>query len=156
LKTLTLFILVLSAIGIAAQPPKGPAKPGTIYGSKVDAANAAEPATLMKVFSTPDTIAFKVKAKVGEVCSKKGCWMTFRINDTTEAFVKMKDYGFFVPVDLSGKNVVIQGKSFLKVTTVEELKHYAEDAKKPQSEVDEIVAPKKEVRIIADGILVTG
>ena len=48
----------------------------------------------------------------------------------------MYDYGFFVPMDLVGKTVVLDGKSFIKTTSVEDQKHYAEDAKKPQAEID--------------------
>ena len=71
-------------------------------------------------------------------------------------FVKMKDYDFFVPIDLIGKTVILDGKSFMKTTSVEDQKHYAEDAKKPQSEIDAIISPKKEIRFIAKGILVEG
>jgi hypothetical protein len=89
-----------------------------------------------------------------DVCSKKGCWMTFKINETERAFVKMKDYGFFVPMDLVGKTVVLDGHAFTKTTSVAELKHYAEDAKKSQKDIDAITEPKSEVRFMADGILV--
>jgi hypothetical protein len=95
-----------------------------------------------------------VRATVKDVCSSKGCWLTFKINDTQEGFVKMKDYGFFVPTDLKGKTVILDGKSFVKTTSVEDQKHYAEDAKKTQAEIDAITEPKKEVRFIAKGILV--
>jgi hypothetical protein len=149
-------ILLFLSFAASAQPPKGQAKPGDVYGSQTDAGNALPASSLLKVFTTPDTLNFKITARVEEVCTKKGCWMTFKVNDTTEAFVKMKDYGFFVPVSLAGKNVVIEGRSFLKTTSVSELKHYAEDAKKPQKEIDNITAPKREVRVIANGILVTG
>ena len=42
----------------------------------------------------------------------------------------------------------------LKQTSVEELKHYAEDAKKPQSEIDKITKPVTEIRLLASGIRV--
>jgi hypothetical protein len=50
--------------------------------------------------------------------------------------------------------VVLDGIAFIKITSIEELKHYAEDAKKPQSDIDAITAPKKEIRFLANGILV--
>jgi hypothetical protein len=39
-------------------------------------------------------------------------------------------------------------------TSVDELKHYAEDAKKSKEEIDAITEPKKEIRLTANGVLV--
>ena len=66
----------------------------------------------------------------------------------------MKDYGFFLPVSAVGKTVVIDGEIKLKTTSVAELKHYAEDAKKSKEEIDAITQPQKEVRVMAKGIVV--
>lgn len=145
------FFIVQSGI---AQPPKGKATPGTVYGAKTDDKNALMAAELPALLKTKDTVAVKIKVKVLEVCSKKGCWMTFKVNDNEDAFVKMKDYGFFVPTDLAGKTAILDGIAFVKTTSVSELKHYAEDAKKAQSEIDAITQPKNEIRFMANGILV--
>jgi hypothetical protein len=42
----------------------------------------------------------------------------------------------------------------MKTTSVAELKHYAEDAKKSQAEIDAIKEPQKEVRVTAKGIVI--
>ena len=68
--------------------------------------------------------------------------------------VKMKDYGFFLPLAAKGKTVVIEGEFKMKTTSVAELKHYAEDAKKTQEEIDAIKEPQKEVKVLAKGIVV--
>lgn len=155
MKRIIVFALVFfSAQLLLAQPPKGKAKPGTIYGAKTDDKNSVAATELPAMLKVKDTVSVKVKAKVLNVCSQKGCWMTFKVNDEQEAFVKMKDYGFFVPMDLVGKTVVLDGNAFVKTTSVSELKHYAEDAKKPQSEIDAITQPKNEIRFMANGILV--
>ena len=151
--TFLLFALFVAQLSFA-QPPSGKATPGTVYGAKIDDKNSVAASELTAMLKTKDTVTVKVKAKVLEVCSKKGCWMTFKVNDTEDAFVKMKDYGFFVPMDLVGKTVVLEGHAFTKTTSVAELKHYAEDAKKSQKEIDAITAPKSEVRFMADGIVV--
>lgn len=137
-----------------AQPPAGKAKPGTVFGAKTDAVNAIAAETLPGMLNDKDTITVKVKAKVLDACASKGCWMSLKLNDNTEAFVKMKDYGFFVPLDIIGKTVVVDGISYIKTTSVSELKHYAEDAKKPQKEIDAITQPEKQVRMLAKGIVV--
>jgi hypothetical protein len=66
----------------------------------------------------------------------------------------MKDYGFFLPVAAKGKTVVIEGDVSMKTISVAEQKHYAEDAKKSQAEIDAITEPKTEVKVLAKGIVV--
>ena len=95
-----------------------------------------------------------VKGEVIDVCEKKGCWLTIKTDNNEQFFVKMKDYAFFVPTALKGKQVVMEGKAERKITTIDEQKHYAEDAKKPQAEIDAIVKDKEEIRFLANGIKV--
>ena len=95
-----------------------------------------------------------MRAKVLDVCPKKGCWLKLQVNDTTTAFVKMKNYGFFLPMAVKGKTIVLDGKIEMITTSVEELQHYAQDAKKSQAEIDAITEPQKEIRFTAKGITV--
>lgn len=156
MKILNLVILtaILSAT-LNAQPPKGEAKRGDTYGSAVDVAGAEDISTVASRVNSPDTLNVKVKGTVKEVCKQKGCWATIRVNDSTEAFVKMRNYGFFVPTALEGKTVVLEGKAFVKTTSVAELKHYAEDGGKSQEEIDAITQPESQLRLLASGIVVT-
>jgi hypothetical protein len=156
MKQLLLLVVTATTLSLAqAQPPKGPANPGTVYGANTTAKGAIDIAQLPVALAKKDSIAqTKVIAKVLDVCPKKGCWMKVQVNDSTTAFVKMKDYGFFVPMDMIGKTVVLDTEAKLKTTSVNELRHYAEDAKKPQSEIDAITQPKQEIRLLANGILV--
>ena len=41
-----------------------------------------------------------------------------------------------------------------KTISVEEQRHYAEDAKKPTAEIEAITKPKEEIRFLASGIRV--
>ncbi len=155
MKSLALSIaFIFCSLLTMAQPPQGKAAPGTVYGAKTTADGAVDIATVQAMLKTKDTIPVKVKAKVLNSCSKKGCWMNLVIDDKNTAFVKMKDYGFFVPTDIENKTIVLEGIAFIKITPVDELKHYAEDAKRPQAEIDAIKEPKKEIRFLASGILV--
>jgi len=151
-----LLALILLTVHLNAQPPKGKATKGTVYGAATTKDKSVAASELPALLAQKDTVEIKIRAVVLDVCSAKGCWLTFKVSETQDAFVKMKDYDFFVPMDLKGKTVILDGKSFMKTTSVEDLKHYAEDAKKPQSEIDAITSPKKEIRFIAKGILVEG
>ena len=96
----------------------------------------------------------KLSGKIVETCSKKGCWMTLDTGEDT-LFIKFRDYGFFVPIDsVEGKTAVIQGDLFLDTTTVEMLKHYAEDAGKSEEEIAQITEPIYELGFIADGVII--
>lgn len=138
-----------------AQPPAGDAKTGEWYGEKVNPEGAMNINDVVaKLNGGSEFENVKVKAKIVEVCPKKGCWLKLELNDGSTAMVKMKDYGFFLPLAAKGKNVVIEGEVKLKTTSVAELKHYAEDAKKTKEEIDAITKPEKEVKVMAKGIVV--
>ncbi len=147
-------LLLAAALFVHAQPPAGDAKPGDWYGEKTSAQGAINIAEIPAKLDQSEAIDTKVRAKVIDVCPKKGCWMKVQVNDTTTAFVRMKDYGFFVPVAAIGKTVVIDGEARVKNTSVEELRHYAEDAKKSKEEIAAITKPEKEIRLMAKGIVV--
>ena len=68
--------------------------------------------------------------------------------------IKMKDHAFLVPLSMNGKTIVVDGIATLKETSVEMLKHYAEDAGKSKEEIAAIKEPKKEITMQAKGILV--
>jgi hypothetical protein len=100
-----------------------------------------------------DTLSVKFSSEIKEVCSKKGCWMKLSLAAEKETMVRFKNYGFFMPLDAQGKEVILEGKAFVQITSVEELQHYAEDAGKNKEEIAAIVAPKKEFAFEATGVL---
>ena len=100
-----------------------------------------------------DTVEVKFEAKVNEVCQAKGCWMVVELEDN-EVMVKFKDYGFFMPKNIAGKNVIVNGKAFISEVSVEEQRHYAEDAGEPMDALEAITEPKRTLSFEADGVLV--
>ena len=124
------------------------------YGAKIDEKGAVSINEIEKVMKGADEMNLKVEGKVAEVCQAKGCWMTLVKADGTAMRVTFKDYEFFVPKNISGKTVIVNGKAYMNTTSVEELKHYAEDARKSKEEIAMITAPKKELAFEADGVIV--
>ncbi len=100
-----------------------------------------------------DSTNVKMIAKVDEVCQAKGCWMKLDLPDGEQVMVKFKDYGFFMPKDIAGKEVIINGKAFVNEVPVDEQRHYAEDAGATPEEIAEITEPKKTYSFTADGVL---
>jgi len=138
-----------------AQPPAGDAKPGDWYGEKTTTEGAVSLNDVVaKLNGGSEFPEVKITAKVLEVCPKKGCWLKLELNDGSTATVKMKDYGFFIPTAAKGKTVVIDGEVKMKTTSVAELRHYAEDAKKSKEEIEAITKAEKAVSVLAKGIVV--
>jgi len=100
-----------------------------------------------------DSIDVKVSGKIESVCQKKGCWINLVDKGQPEMFVRFKDYGFFMPLDAMGKEVIMEGKAFKQVTSVDELRHNAEDEGKSEEEINAITVPKEEIRFLASGII---
>ncbi len=118
-----------------------------------DAIAATSMASHYKTMNIGDSINSKMTAKVIEVCQSKGCWMKLDIGEEESVMVKFKDYGFFVPKDIAGKEVIVNGKAYIKEVPVDELQHYAEDAGKTTEEIASITEPKRTFSFEADGVL---
>lgn len=101
-----------------------------------------------------DTIDVKISGVIENVCQKKGCWMNLKLKEDQTAFVRFKDYGFFMPFNAAESEAIVNGKAFISVVSVEELKHYAEDEDKSQEEIDAIVEPEITYGFLADGVLI--
>ena len=147
-------IALFTCLQFFGQPPAGDANPGDWYGKKITSEGAVPLASLAGGLQETMPIQARMKAKVLEVCPKKGCWLKLQVTDSTTAMVKMKDYGFFLPLAAKGKSIVVEGEMQLKVIPVDELRHYAADARKSKEEIDSITKPEKEIRITASGILI--
>jgi hypothetical protein len=101
--------------------------------------------------SIGDSIQVQFQSEVQSVCAKKGCWMKLDLADAQNAHITFKDYGFFVPKDSKGHQMLVNGVAFIEETDVETLKHYAEDAGKSEEVIAQITEPKLNFRFIADG-----
>lgn len=127
------------------------------FGKEIIADDAIEASSMAKHYKTMqigDSINSKMSAKVTSVCQAKGCWMTLNLEDGNEVMVKFKDYAFFVPKDIMGKEVIINGKAYVNEVPVEELRHYAEDAGKTAEEIASITEPKRTLSFEGDGVLI--
>ena len=145
MKYLSLFVFFFLIMSCKAQTQNG-----KFIGDSFD---DTEPISLDIAINDRLDQPVAVKAKVNAVCQAKGCWMTLTDADA-EVFVKFKDYGFFMPLDLAGAEVVAHGIISKTSTSVEELRHYAEDAGKSKDEIMAINQPKEEYKMMSDGVVI--
>lgn len=129
-----------------------------VFGNSISDKDVLSNAEMMAKYETlkeGDTVSIKFSSKINDVCQKKGCWMNVALDEEKSTFVKFKDYAFFVPINAKDKNVIVEGKAFVSVESVEDLKHYAKDAGKSQEAIDSIVAPKTTYSFMANGVLIS-
>lgn len=117
------------------------------------AVEATSIASKYKTMKVGDTLNTKVIAKVNSVCQAKGCWIRLDLEDGNEVMVKFKDYAIFMPKNIAGKHVIINGKAFVEEVSVDEQRHYAQDAGKTKAEIASITKPKRTFSFEADGVL---
>ena len=88
-----------------------------------------------------------VATRIAKVCQKKGCFFVAQEGPAT-ARVTFKDYGFFIPTDSGGKDVVLAGTFSRKSISKEQADHYAADL----GEAAALAPEKFEYSIVASAV----
>ena len=149
MKNVLIIGLIMSAsVGAFAQTDV------SYHGKKISEKGAIPATQLVTKMGGKDKMPAKVEGTVEDVCKMKGCWMKVKTGDGQVMRVSFKDYGFFVPKDIVGKTVVLEGTAETTTTPVAELRHYAEDAGKSKEEIEKITEPEKALTFVADGVIV--
>ena len=153
MKQLFMFCFAITvSIFIYAQDPT-PAAKGVSYGAGAVQEGSISVNELPK-YLKDNKYTGSITGKVVEVCQEKGCWMKIEKSNGDKMMVKFKDYGYFMPKDIMGKEVVLNSEVVEKEVSVKQLQHYAKDAGKSEEEIQKIKEPKKELQFIAKGVLV--
>lgn len=121
-----------------------------VFGAELNY-ESLSPATLSDIIeSESENTVVTLKASVAEVCSKKGCFFIAEDGDY-QARITFKDYGFFIPTDSKGKEVIFVGDFTVKTLSEEKAKHYAEDAGK---DPETVKGSQKEYSVVATSVIV--
>lgn len=146
----------LSALGQSKAKTFNP-KDYALFGEKFKVAKILSKGEMLKKYKTlkkGDTIVVQFQSNIKAVCKKKGCWMKMELAGDDDSFVKFKDYGFFVPLNADNSTAIVNGKAFVDVVSVEELKHYAKDGGKSAAEIAKITKPEITYAFTADGVYI--
>ncbi len=160
MKRILLSVITLAILAACNSKPKTELhstenfKASAVYGDSVMNNNVIQLAALTTAMKGEVKKDLKIRGKVEEVCKKKGCWMMMKLDSGEEMRITFKDYKFFVPQDLVGKEVVIDGYAYVDTTSVKQLQHYAKDGGKSDAEIAAIVSPKAEIAFEAKGVAV--
>ena len=123
------------------------------FGEKIEEGSIIENSKIQNLFLAKEKFNAKLKAKVTDVCQMKGCWMKLEIGEEKDIMVNFKDYSFFVPKNIIGKEVIVSGEAFKRNISVDELKHYARDKGENESAISLIVEPKEIYSLTAKGVI---
>jgi hypothetical protein len=149
----SMLAIACASLGISARVREAPrnAAKGVTYGAGVTAGERLGLDAAMKSKSFGKTI--RVIGSVEEVCKVKGCWMMLS-DGKSRVRVTFKDYGFFMPKNLVGYKVALEGVLTEETLTEKDARHYAEDAGKSAKEIAAIVGDQKEYSFEATGVVV--
>lgn len=137
-----IIVLLAFACGSSAKVQYDP------FGDEITQEEALDTKSFLQAV-TDESQSFKVKGTIEKVCQMKGCWMTLQNESGANIRVTFRDYGFFVPKDINGKEVVIEGEAFKEVLDEEVAQHYADDEGK---EYDDSM--RYTISFVAHGVLV--
>jgi hypothetical protein len=152
------FFSALAAALFACQPKATesplPATPVyTYFGDSISVENPLSSQAVLDSLSIRDSIELTFSSTITEVCQAKGCWMDIQLGDQL-MMVKFWDYGFFVPKDAAGRAVVMKGWAKKTTSSVEWLKHKAQDAGASQDSIDKITEPTIGYDFMATGVAI--
>ena len=152
-RALPLALLAALALACSSEVEPAAAPEGwTAYGAGIEASSGFLPmADLMSRAGELDGQKVLFEGEVREVCQMSGCWMTF---DTGEGDLRVEfdPYGTYMPMDIAGRTVRVEGVFELAEISESDARHYLEDAGKSE-EAAAIKGPQKGYRLVASGAL---
>ena len=149
-------ILFLIATSFILNSCGNSTKPYKSYGpEKVDSLSAVDlNDMLQQLEQNPEKLKFTFTASIEEVCQTAGCWATVKKDNGELLRVRFKDH-FLIPKKTRvGSIAYFKGEAYWDTISVELQKHFAEDSKMSQLEIDKINTPKFELSFEAAGVLV--
>lgn len=144
----TLFMLLI----MAACSETEPQFEWETFGAEITPAGYVEISDVVDGF-TDEHKEYKITGVLTEVCQSKGCWTVIDAGDNRMVRMTFENYGFFLPTDAAGKIVIAEGVGYKSMTSLEELRHFAEDAGSSEEEINAITEAKVEYQFEARGVL---
>ena len=131
-----------------------PQNKSTYYGENFSITELEDYSSVKKEISDFNNKDVMIEGEILSSCPMKGCWIKIRSEEDT-ILVRFKDYGFFVPKNgIEGDRAIVNGKISEETLSVEQLRHYAEDAGKSQEEINKIKDPQVSLTFLADGVYI--
>lgn len=148
MRTSTLLCLMLTACAALALGTTAHAA-GTYGEAMPEEGNPISLERAISAASENGRYTGKIRARITEVCRKKGCFMVLTDGEYT-ARVVFKDYGFFVPKDTVSAMSTVYGDLTTELLSADQAQHFAEDAGRPTTDVGAM----REHQIVASAVVI--
>ncbi|MCH8566810.1 MAG: DUF4920 domain-containing protein [Balneolales bacterium] len=145
--------VTLACSSESAQEKEDSHNESVFFGDSFEAVSFTSIDEVIPVVTAEESGMYTVKGEVVQVCQSKGCWLTLFAEDGTQVRVTFKDYAFFVPKDIAGREVVMHGIAWVDEVSVASLRHYAMDAGDTEEEIAAINEPKRSYYFEATGVM---
>lgn len=141
-----------AAVQAPAKAPKLDAQIYDHFGDGIVEGPWVEVATMLQAPDQHVGKTVRLRGPITAICQTKGCWMHLG-SEAEPVMVKFKDYAFFVPKDASGRAAIVEGTLALRQETVEQTRHYLEDAGKTE-EAKKVTEGRKILFFMASGVAI--
>lgn len=151
-----LFFVAVAAVAFSLSSCKSTKISYKHYGpTAVDSTQAISLDEMVKTFAAqPKNDVFTFYAPLVGVCQSAGCWVKVQPTGSEAIRVRFKDHFLIPPVTEINSVAYFHGRAYYDTISVELQKHFLEDAKATQAEIDQITQPKIELNFEADGVWV--
>ncbi len=124
------------------------------YGVKIEKPESAQDlSAVLASMGDKTEMEATIKGSIKNVCQAEGCWFKTEVAGFDDIRINAVDHSFFLPKDCAGKSFIAQGKLVKTITSVDELKHLAEDEGKTAEEIAAITEPSEEYEFEATGVI---
>ena len=147
--------LLLASVAVQAQDDAiKPAAKGVVYGAGVSEQGLPVNPDELQAKMAKGVFEGKVTGKVTEVCKSMGCWMKLQKADGSTLMVKTKDHAFFMPANIVGRTVVVEGTASAQQVSEAKRRHLAADAGKSKKAQRKIKGAATDLQFDAKGVAV--
>ncbi len=154
MKKLFLFLSVISIACLVQAKSESSQKTANdkVFGEKTDKnVKLVHLSQAMDDYKNYEGKTIALEATPEKVCEKKGCWMVLK-DDKKYVRTFFKDYGFFVPKEILGKKVRVQGELKKKYVSAPTLRHFLMDEGKKMEEVKKVKTGRTMFQFVATGV----
>lgn len=146
-------IVLFTFLLIGCSSENNPYAEWEVFGAEITPVSISTVSDVIDEFELDLEKEFTISGELKTVCQSKGCWTILEAEDGREVRMTFRDYSFFLPIESAGRFVIAEGVGLKKVTSVDELRHYAEDNNASEEEILAIVEPKVEYLFEANSVL---
>jgi hypothetical protein len=151
-RTYALVLSLLAACTSTSQNNRAETAPAGSYGEEFSDRLTTSLSEMQQEVREQGQFHGLVTGRVLEVCANKGCWMTMELPNKDILRVTFKEYSFFVPGELAGKEVLLKGNARSQRVGIEQQRHYARDAGQSDSDISAIQTEKEQIFFEAVGV----